>query len=334
MRLPLATLASLAAACGGDPGGDSPDAGDQVDAGVNACDVQAGWALGPALPLGATQETAVVALDGRIYVVGGFNGTGGILAQVQVYDTATCTWSLGPELPIPIHHANVAVVDGTVYVVGAMVTISFRAIGNVWAWNPTTDAGWTARTSMPSGTERGSAVVGAIGGRIYVAGGLRGSAVAEVSAYDPTGDAWDTNFPALPQPTDHGCGGVIAGKLYVAGGRRGAIDSITGALYEYMPGGAWATKTAMTTPRGGTACAVVGDRLFVIGGEGNGDAASGVFPQVEAYTATSDVWESLPPMPTPRHGMGAAAWDGRVYVPGGATRAGFGATEVHEVLTP
>jgi hypothetical protein len=39
-------------------------------------------------------------------------------------------------------------------------------------------------------------------------------------------------------------------------------------------------------------------------------------------------------MPTPRHGMAAAAWNGALYVPGGATSAGFGAVAAHEVLTP
>jgi hypothetical protein len=32
--------------------------------------------------------------------------------------------------------------------------------------------------------------------------------------------------------------------------------------------------------------------------------------------------------------MAAAAWDGRVYVPGGATSDGFAAVATHDVLTP
>jgi hypothetical protein len=38
-------------------------------------------------------------------------------------------------------------------------------------------------------------------------------------------------------------------------------------------------------------------------------------------------------MPTPRHGMGAAATGGRLYVPGGATVQAFGAVATHEILT-
>jgi hypothetical protein len=88
----------------------------------------------------------------------------------------------------------------------------------------------------------------------------------------------------------------------------------------------------MPTARAGIACGVDGDRIAVVGGEGNGSASTGVFPQAELYTVSRDRWESLDPMPTPRHGMGAAIVDGVLYVPGGATLAGFGAVDTHEAL--
>jgi len=319
--------------CGGAGDGDAPDAA-PPDGPLAACTPTGGWASAPALPAGPTQETATVAVGGKVYVIGGFNGTAGVVRSVQIYDTATCTWSLGPELPMAVHHANVADVGGTIYVLGAMTTLNFRAIGDGWAWNPATDAAWTARASMPTGTERGSAIVGVIGGRVILAGGLRGGAVADVAAFDPATDTWDTALPPLPQPRDHACGGVVGGKLYVAGGRRGTVGAIAGDVFEYTPGGGWGARAAMPTPRGGTACGVIADRLIVVGGEGNPAAPSGVFPEVEAFTPATNAWEALAPMPVPRHGMGAAAWDGRLYVPGGATREAFGAVDVHEVFTP
>jgi hypothetical protein len=59
-----------------------------------------------------------------------------------------------------------------------------------------------------------------------------------------------------------------------------------------------------------------------------------VFDQVEAYDLAADRWRVLDPMVTPRHGMWAAAVDGRIYVPGGATRQAFGAVDTHEILVP
>ena len=327
-------LLGLAAACGDGEGDGEPPPGDGGVDGAAGCDGDGPWAVGPSLPLGPTQETAAVAHGGRIYVLGGFNGALGVLAAVQVLDTATCAWSAGPDLPRAVHHANAAVVGDTIYVVGAMTGLDFRAIGDVWAWRPGVDATWTARRAMPAGSERGSAVTAVQGGTIVLAGGLRGGAVADVSSYDPVADRWDTTLPALPGPRDHGCGAVIDGVLYVAGGRRGTIDSREGGVFAYTPGGGWIEKRAMPTARGGTACGVVDGTLIVAGGEGNPASPERVFAEVEAYAPATDTWSSLAPMPTPRHGLGAAAWAGRLYLPGGATSDGFGAVAVHEILTP
>lgn len=321
-------LIGVLASCGG--GGD-----DAADAAAGA-DAPGGSAWSSAPPTdGAIQETAAVAVDGRIYVIGGFDASVQVVSTVRVFDTATETWSTAPDLPEPVHHANAAVVDGTIYVVGALQGLAFTAIGDVWSWNPATDVNsWAAHTPMPTGTQRGSSIVGVIDGRIHVAGGLRGGAVADVSAYDPLGDSWDTSLPALPAARDHGCGGVVGGVLYVTGGREGQIESTSGAVYAYTPGGAWEQRAPMPTGRGGTACGVIDDRIIVVGGEGNPEIATGVFPQAEAYDPAADAWASLEPMPTPRHGMAAAAWAGKLYVPGGATEQGFGAVDTHEVLTP
>jgi len=315
------------AGCGDDGSGDA-DARALPDA-----DPDSPWRTAPPVGGGVIQETAAVALDGRIYVIGGFAGGAGITDAVRVFDTATETWSDGAPLPAAVHHANAAVVDGVIYVVGSLRTLQFNASGEVWAWNPLTDAGWSARAAMPAGTGRGASVVGVVDGRIVVAGGLRGNAVADVSSYDPATDSWDDSLPDLPAPRDHACGGVVDGALVTAGGRQGTIVSTTNQVWAF-DGAGWIERAPMITGRGGTACGVVDGRLIVVGGEGNPDASSGVFPQAESYDPAADAWQSLEPMPTPRHGMAAAAWQGSLYVPGGATIQAFGATDTHEVLTP
>lgn len=328
-----ALLVIIAAGCGDDGPGMNPDGAPTSD-GASACSAAAGWTAAPAVLGGPVQETAVVALEGKIYVLGGFDASLGVVKTVRVFDTATCEWSDGPELPKPIHHANAAVVGDTIYIVGAMQTLMFASIGDVFAWNPKTDAGWTTKTSMPAGTQRGASVVGAIGDVIYVAGGLRNGSVADLSSYSTTGDAWNTNLPPLPRPNDHGCGGVVGGKFYVVGGRGGNIGAISALVFEYTPGGSWVPKMSMPTARGGTACGVFDDRIIVVGGEGNPATPSRVFSEVEQYTVSTDTWTTLEPMTTPRHGMGAAVLGGAFYVPGGATKEGFGAVDTHEVFRP
>ncbi len=329
--LVLSSLVLAASGCGGDDDGVDP----AVDAAAGADADGARWQPAPAVIDGAIQETAAVALDGRIYVIGGFDGALAIQRAVRIFDVAAGTWAHGPELPRAVHHANAAVVDGTIYVVGALESFQFSATGLIWAWNPATDAAWQERGAMPAGTERGAAVTAVLDGRIYVAGGLRGgAAVADVSAYDPGAGTWDDTVPDLPAPRDHACGGVVAGALHVVGGRQVDIGSTERTTWALAPGGAWSVRQPMITGRGGTGCGVIDDRLIVVGGEGNPDVSSGVYPQTEAYDPALDTWTALEPMRTPRHGMGAASWNGVLHVPGGATVQSFGAVDVHETFTP
>ena len=77
----------------------------------------------------------------------------------------------------------------------------------------------------------------------------------------------------------------------------------------------------MPTARGGLSSAVIGGILYTFGGEGNpDDPVNQVFSNVEAYDMRADVWRSLAPMPVPKHGVGAATLDGKVYIPGGGVR--------------
>lgn len=302
--------------------------------GVVTCASGPGWTPAPALAEGPAQETATVAVGGRLYVLGGIDETLAVLATVQVFDPVTCAWSLGPALPRAVHHINATTVGSTIWITGAMETLNFLSVGDVWSWDPTSAAtAWTVHAPMPAPTRRGASIVGAIGTAIYVAGGLRNGAVEEVSVLETTTGIW-SSLPPLPAVRDHGCGGVVGGKFYVIGGRAGNINARTGSVVEYTPGGTWVTRAAMPTARGGTACGVVDARIIVVGGEGNPATSSGVFSEVEAYTPATDTWETLPPMISPRHGMGAAVVSGRLYVPGGADKQAFGAVATHDVLTP
>jgi N-acetylneuraminic acid mutarotase len=186
---------------------------------------------------------------------------------------------------------------------------------------------------MPAGTERGSAVVGAIGNEIVVVGGLRGGqAVADASAYDTTTNSWRA-LPALPEVRDHAVGGVVDDTLYVSGGRATSIGSISSDVYAFrLADGAWCRRAPLPTARGGAAAAVVGSEIVVMGGEGNPDDPSGTFREVEVYDAPSNRWRIDNPLPAGRHGTGAASVGGTIVVPGGAEVQAFGA--IGTVLRP
>ena len=76
--------------------------------------------------------------------------------------------------------------------------------------------------------------------------------------------------------------------------------------------------------------AVLDGRIHTVGGE----ARNAVFPNHEVYDPVADRWSVAAALPTARHGLGAAALAGRLYVIGGGPRAGFAQTDAVEVFKP
>ena len=291
------------------------------------------WETRATIASGPRQETAVVALGGEVYVLGGFDGSGRVVATVEAYDPRADRWRSVADLPLAMHHANAAVVDGRIYVAGFLTGRGFEADGRAFVYEPERNA-WEAIVPLPAGRERGASAVAVVGGRIYVAGGLRGGAVADFSVFDPATGRW-AELTDLPARGDHLAAGAIEGVVYVAGGRDGSIGRHRARLDAYVVAERrWEQRASMPTSRGGVASAVLDGRLYVFGGEGDAQSPSGVFAAAEAYDPASDRWEVLPAMRTPRHGMGAAAAAGAIVVPGGGTRQGFGASAVVEAFVP
>jgi hypothetical protein len=307
------------------PGGAPPDA----EAPVAAPQGEPVQAPLPALPA-VRQEHAVVALDGEIYVIGGF--TPMVTASVEAFDTRAQTWRSVAALPAALHHANAASINGRIYVAGFYLGGSFtNADPRVLEYDPAQDT-WTERSPMPGGTQRATGCVASFDGKLFVFGGARATTVADASFYDVAADAW-TALPPLPEPREHCVAGEVAGTLIIASGRAGGITGFQPNTWAFDPvAQTYTPRAAIPTPRGGTAGAVLGERLYIFGGEGN-PGNLGVWPNVDSYDPATDTWQALPAMLTPRHGFGAAASDGRIYLPGGALVQGFGAAADHTVLS-
>ncbi|MGH2608439.1 MAG: Kelch repeat-containing protein, partial [Tepidiformaceae bacterium] len=147
------------------------------------------WETLPPLAAGIRQETAVVTLGDEIVVIGGFGSNNAAQTRVEAYNPATRQWRDLPDLPVGMHHTNAAVVDGSIYIVGFLTGGNFAPDGRVFVLRPGADS-WGAGALMPAGTQRGASATVAIGRRIYVAGGLRGGAVADFAVYDTATDTW------------------------------------------------------------------------------------------------------------------------------------------------
>lgn len=289
------------------------------------------WQPLPELPR-ILQEHATVAIGGEIALIGGFENLA-LVDAVVVYDPVGRVFREGTPLPRALHHVNAAVLDGELMVLGALEGFAFTARGDTLVLEG--DA-WRARSSMPVGRQRGSAGVAVIGSDVYLVGGFRAGAVDDVDVYRGAEDRWE-RLADLPGARDHGGAVAVAGLVYAVGGRQGGIGSVEADLWRFDPANpeaGWVALSPMPTARGGFALGVSGDRIIVVGGEGNPSEPSGVFPQAELYDPADGRWYRLPDMPAPRHGMQAVAVNGVLYVPGGADVEAFGATRTFQALVP
>ena len=86
----------------------------------------------------------------------------------------------------------------------------------------------------------------------------------------------------------------------------------------------WQIEQAMPTPRYRLAAANLPDDVYyyAIGGQG-GASMGDPMNANERYNACSGQWESMTPMPTAIGNVGAAAIDGKIYIPGGYASSVF-----------
>jgi N-acetylneuraminic acid mutarotase len=292
------------------------------------------------------QEHSTVAIDeNTIAVVGGVYPIyeGDLITglettdQVELYDIAGNTWRTVAPAPYRVNHPNVVVVDGRIYLLGGLVDaqvppgplIDWVASGESHVYDPATDA-WTQLESMPSGTERGSAVMGVHGEMIYVAGGMTmldteyQDAVSTVTAFNTSSGEWQ-RLPAtaanIPEGRQHGVGAVVGDTFFVIGGRWFEKQNLRGTVYTLdltdQEAGWQTSQNQMPVPRGGLSGAVVGNGFYTFGGEANPNTESGVFEETEVFDIETQQWSQLDAMAVPRHGTSAVAVGNRIYIPGG-----------------
>ena len=276
-------------------------------------------------------EMSIAAKDSRVYAMGGYPGGRVSSDAVQVYDSASDSWSMAPTLPMPMHHTMAAVAGGRLYIMGGE---GGNPIGGQSIFLNLThvlndEAGvWEPRADMPTRRSGGGASV--IDGKIYVAGG-RPPRGADFAMYDPATDAW-TALPDMPTARNHLAVGAVGGKVVVAGGRFGGSvgSEMTDVVEIYDPStNAWSRSTPMLAPRAGMASVVANGCFYAIGGEGNDSSPRGVFEENEMFDPPTKTWERLQPLPLPVHGLtGAAFLNGLIYIPGGATARGVSGSDV------
>ncbi|MER3520754.1 MAG: hypothetical protein C4317_00325 [Acidimicrobiia bacterium] len=321
------SVAFLLAACGTFDRSPSGQRGDGTFTGQGGAygATPAEWLRLPDAPTART-EVGAVFLDGSIYVAGGIAKAGGggrVLSTFEVFDISSSTWRRLPDLPEPRHHAAVAALDKTVYVVGGFSDMAFTADSKVFAFNVESGR-WRLAAPLPEPLGAGGAA--ALDGKIYFVGGVDVSGKTSSRLYVFDGNSW-RRLRDMPTPREHLAVAATSSFLYAIGGRH----PITAAAERYDPDeDSWESLPPKPTPRGGVAGAGVGGRFACVAG---GEDETRTYPDAECFDESAGRWMSLPPMNVARHGIGAAGTEKNFYTIAGGDKPGLAETAALESFT-
>lgn len=190
------------------------------------------WSTGAVNPVPAGGGSAVAALDGKMYVVGGCNDSqcSSPLNAVEVYDPLTNTWSAAADYPHPVTFAACGAVLGKLYCAGGSASGEYR---DGYVYDPAQNR-WSPIADIPvtDGGLWGGAYAGTAQG-LLMSGGVTGNFTTLTNAgyrYDPRIDSWSS----LPNANNALYRGASACGFYRIGGSPGRF--IPSSKVEVLPG--------------------------------------------------------------------------------------------------
>lgn len=287
------------------------------------------WTSGAPLPTPVTFATAALLKD-EIYVIGGNLGPGengnGFVADVQIYNPATNTWSTGVSYPTEVAFASAAVVKNILYVFGGTpdgVTPS----NAVRAYNPKTKT-WTAMANMPTARWSTAAVVEK--NIVYVIGGtINGDPTftATVESYNPATNTWTEESPMLVVKSQPAAG--LLGTTIVAadGALNGGAGTGDNEAYDAATN-TWTTLDADPASRYASCFGSVGAKLYDMGGENAPTYA-------DDFQLSKDKWTTtLASVPQSTMFPASAVYKGQLYCFGGWESSGGSVNNNVQIYQP
>ncbi|MEK7286941.1 MAG: fibronectin type III domain-containing protein, partial [Elusimicrobiota bacterium] len=124
-------------------------------------------------PLAARRESfAAQAMDGKIYLIGGLDGSGNFQSLNEEYDPQADTWATKAPMPAPRSQIAAATQGGKIYVFGGWDGNFFNIKSMTEVYDPVSNI-WAKRANM--GLGRRQAAAAAANGKIYVISGSFGT---------------------------------------------------------------------------------------------------------------------------------------------------------------
>lgn len=173
------------------------------------------WVQQASLPAGARQGASSFVIDGKAYVVGGWDFST-FYTQLWMYDPVLDAWTQKASLPGPGRQFGVSfAIDG----------IGYYGAGNAgntkyndwYAYDPVADT-WSQKTSL-TGNGRTGAVGWTLNGLGYVATGDAPGYSTSVYRYDPALDQWSTLPDFAGTPRRYGVGFTLGEHAYICSGQ-------------------------------------------------------------------------------------------------------------------
>jgi N-acetylneuraminic acid mutarotase len=220
------------------------------------------WENETKLPGGGLNAPAAVFLNGRIYVIGGFEGLGNQPSdKMWIYNVEAHTWSEGPSLPAPRGGHAAVVLAGKIHVLGggnSRSTITDHSV-----FDPETNR-WSELKRLRRA--KGSVAAVVFGGRLVAVGGRSGSFdFGDVDVYDAARNTWSKG----PRIGARGTSGaaVYRGGLYVFGGESQIQAKTLSAVMRLTSlRSAWQRVSKLPTARNYARAVVFKDAVYVVGG--------------------------------------------------------------------
>ena len=256
-------------------------------------------------------QTADLLPDGRLLMVGGFDGK--VMDSAEIYDPASGKWRFTEGLKTGrSHHVEVVLTDGRVLVAGGYGEPEhhlkscemYDAFAGTWS---STGALATGRFAH--------AAVRLLNGKVLVMGGTgpHGN-LASAEIYDPDSGMWSSTGSLHQARVFHKATLLPTGNVLVSGGKDDKTALNSAELYDPVAG-VWRVVGSLRDSRRDHMSVLLADgRVLVAGGVSHGT----YLKSAEIFDPESETWSPTGSLNHPRglHG-GVLLPSGKVLVPGG-----------------
>jgi N-acetylneuraminic acid mutarotase len=236
-------------------------------------------------------------------------------------------WQSATPAPEPRFESAAIAVGGRIYSFGAFSDSEFRVNRSYVSYDPATDT-WTSLGTLPSGMAETHLGLATDGRYVYLAGGFGGDLQVaspsqwitdKVWRYDTATNTW-LQIATLPQARGAGGLDLVGRKLhYISGNPADRVTNVPEHFVYDLDTRQWSTAAPFPDPKDHFSTAVIGNKIYVIGGEYRHDQLHLQQSSVHVYDATTDTWTQLADLPMAKSHTegGTFVSQGKIIMAGG-----------------